>query len=114
MSHDYSDYILDLLSSWAKVNARKMFGGYGIYRQGKMFAIIVDDTLYFKVSDTNRPDYEAAGTSPFTYTSKGKQITMSYWQVPDEVLEDSEKLSIWAEKAYQEALVGRRRGGLKK
>lgn len=48
MSRDYCDYAIDLLSPWAKVTARKMFGGYGIYRQGKMFAIIVDDTLYFK------------------------------------------------------------------
>lgn len=55
-----------------------------------------------KVGDTNRPDYEAAGASPFTYESKGKQVTMSYWQVPEEILEDPEMLKVWAEKAYQE------------
>jgi DNA transformation protein len=104
MSRDYCDYVVDLLSSWAKVSVKAMFGGYGMYRQGQIFAIVVDDTLYFKVGDANRPDYEAAGSSPFTYESKGKQVTMSYWRVPDEVLEDQETLSAWAEKAYRAAL----------
>ncbi len=51
MSSDFCDYVIDLLSSWAKVSAKAMFGGYGMYRQGQIFAIVVDDTLYFKVGD---------------------------------------------------------------
>lgn len=107
MSRDYADYIIDLLSSWARVTAKAMFGGFGLYRQGQIFAIIVDDTLYFKVGDANRPDYEAAGSEPFTYEAKGKRkIAMSYWRVPEDVLEDAESLGAWAEKAYRVALGG--------
>lgn len=105
MSRDYCDYVIDLLSPWAPVTAKGMFGGYGMYRQGQIFAIVIDDTLYFKVGEKNRPDYESAGSSPFTYVTKRKKIVMSYWRVPDEVLEDWEALPIWAEKAYQTALL---------
>ena len=101
MSRDYCDYVIDLLSPWAEVSAKAMFGGFGIYRQGQIFGIILDDMLYFKTDETNRLDYESAGTLPCTYESKGKQIVLSYWQVPDEVLEDEEMLKVWAEKAYQ-------------
>ena len=106
MSRDYADYVVDLLSPWARVTAKAMFGGFGLYRQGQIFAIIVNDTLYFKVGDSNRPDYETASSSPFTYEAKGKKIVMSYWQVPEEILEDSESLGVWAEKAFKAALAG--------
>lgn len=109
MSREYCDYVVDLLSSWGPVSAKAMFGAYGLYRQGQMFAIVDDDTLYFKVGDDNRPDYEATGSSPLTYESKGKQIALSYWRVPDEALDDPETLSEWAEKAYRVALAQRQR-----
>lgn len=100
MNNEYCDYLIDLLAPWAIVTAKGMFGGYGLYRHGQIFGIVIDDTLYFKVGDLNRADYEAAGSEPFTYEAKGKRVAMSYWQVPAEVLEDSETLCSWAEKAY--------------
>ena len=69
--------------------------------QSRIFAIVVDDTLYFKVGDANRADYEVAGALSFTYESRGKRVKISYWRVPDEVLEDEDQLRIWAEKAWQ-------------
>lgn len=109
MSRDYCDYVIDLLSSWGKVTARAMFGAYGLYREGRMFAIVDEDLLYFKVGNPNRSDYKAAGSSPLTYKSKGKKIALSYWRVPDEVLEDEETLIAWAEKAYCVSLAQGRR-----
>lgn len=107
MSREYSHYIIDLLSPWAHVTAKAMFGGFGLYRGGQIFAIIIDDTLYFKVGDSNRADYEAAGSEPFTYEAKGrKKASMSYWRVPEEILEDAESLGVWAEKAFRVALGG--------
>jgi len=110
MSREYSHYIIDTLSSWARVTAKAMFGGFGLYRGGQIFAIIIDDTLYFKVGDSNRPDFEAAGSEPFTYQAKGKKkIAMSYWRVPEDILEDAESLGAWAEKAFRVALGGGRK-----
>ncbi len=104
MPSDYVDFVLDALADWHAVASRRMFGGYGLYRQGVMFALIVDDTLYFKVDDSNRKDFEQAGAGPFVYHAKGKPVSLSYWQVPPDVFEDSEQLGAWAQKAYQAGL----------
>ena len=100
----FKDYVLDQFKQVSGVAARAMFGGFGIYKAGVMFGLIADDELYLKVGDANRPDYEARKSHPFTYEGKGKPMTMSYWRVPDDVLEDPDLLKGWAIKAYDVAL----------
>ena len=67
---NYVEYVLDQLSSFARVTSRRMFGGVGLYADGHFFALILD-TLYFKVDDSNRADYLARNCRPFQY-SKAK------------------------------------------
>lgn len=104
MSQDYIDHVIDMLASWSPVTARKMFGGCGFYRDGLMFGIYAGEAIYFKVDDSNRSDYEAAGAEPFSYEAKGKRVTTSYWQVPADVLDDENPLGEWATKAYAAAV----------
>jgi DNA transformation protein and related proteins len=102
-----AEYIIDQLRDWAPVTARRLFGGWGVYRGPLMFGLIARDTLYFRVDAANRPDYEAAATGPrpFTYTmSNGKTAAMAYYEVPPDVLEDVEALPQWAAKAEAAAL----------
>ena len=103
----FVDYVVnDLLSGFRGVRSRAMFGGYGIYKDDTMFAIIVDDELYYKVGDSNRKDFEKLGSEPFTYTAKGrkKPVTMSYWKLPAEVMDDLQVLEEWTDKAMQTAI----------
>jgi DNA transformation protein len=80
------------------LRARSMFGGVGLYSGPRFFALIDDDTLYFKVDDTNRPDFEARGTGPFRPGGPGGEV-MQYYEVPADVMEDAELLQRWAERA---------------
>ena len=74
-----------------------MFGGVGIYSADLFFALIAEDKLYFKVDDTNRPDFEVAGMSPFyPYDSP---TPMGYWELPPGVLEVEKDLAVWVDKA---------------
>ena len=101
-SHFVEYVVEDLLNGMDGVSARAMFGGHGIYREGVIFGIVVEDTLYFKVDETNRKDYEAAQSRPFTYQAKGrKKVSISYWEVPAEILDDREALAEWAEHSRQ-------------
>ena len=75
-----------------------MFGGVGIYANQLFFALIDDDTLYFKVDDSNRPDFERLGMKPFQPYGEGGEI-MQYYQVPSDLLEDLEALRPWVEKS---------------
>ncbi len=99
---DFVRYVTeDLLAAMEGVTARAMFGGWGLYKDGVIFGIIVDDVLYFKVDETNRADYEAEGSHPFTYQAKGrsKPTEMSYWEVPARLADDREEATALAEKS---------------
>jgi DNA transformation protein and related proteins len=91
--------VLDQLSrAIPGIRSRSMFGGVGIYSGQLFFALISDDTLYFKVDESTRPDFEARGMGPFRpFGDEGG--TMMYYQLPEDLLEDPEALRPWAEKA---------------
>ncbi len=105
---EFTDYACELLSRAGSVVARKMFGGYGLYCDGVMFALISDDVLYLKADDVNRPDLERAGAAPFAYEAKGRRTIMSYWRAPDAAMESPEEMAPWARAALAAALRARR------
>ncbi len=98
VSDNFLEYILDLFSAWGKVSARRMFGGAGLYRDGKMFGLVADDVAYLKVDETNKEIFLAAGSSPFK-PYPDKPATMSYFEIPPDILENPEKLLEWAKES---------------
>jgi DNA transformation protein len=103
-SSEFVEFVLENLQPLGGVSARRMFGGWGIYKDGVMFALIAHETLYFKVDDGNRQAHEAAGLPQFTYTDKGKPIRMPYREAPPEGFDDPEILCAWARDAHAAAL----------
>ena len=102
-AHSFHDYVLyDLLRNISGVTSRAMFGGWGLYKDGVIFAIIADGALYFKVDGSNRADFEQLGSQPFVYgQGNHKPTTMSYWLVPEEVMENKEELEKWIERSVR-------------
>ena len=98
VSDDYLTYVLEQLGGVGSVQARRMFGGAGIYCRGVMFALVADDVLYLKVDDSNREDFERAGMAPFRPFAD-KPTVMSYHEVPVDVLEDRDRLARWSRRA---------------
>ena len=103
-----SDRLIDRLSPLGEVTARPLFGGHGIYNGATMFAIVVDDSLYFKADDLTRPAFAARGLKPFAYTARGRTMTMQYYEAPPEVFEEPEAMRSWAQQALQVALRARK------
>jgi len=102
VSPEFRDYVLDLLEPLGAVRARAMFGAAGLYLDGTFFAIIAGDVLYLKADEASRGAFEAAGASPFApFADKAR--TLSYYEVPGEVMEESERLCAWARRAWQAA-----------
>ena len=98
VSTGFRTYVLDQLSQVAPVTTRPMFGGLTFFHQGRAFALIAEERLYFKVDDSNRPDFEAAGMGPFLpFGDPAKP--MAYYELPAEVLEDDDLLPGWVHKA---------------
>ena len=77
------------LARLGDISIRKMFGGYGVFEAGTMFALVDSQGgIFFKVDSTNLERYEEAGST--------KHGRMPYYRVPDVVLGDEHTLQEWA------------------
>jgi DNA transformation protein and related proteins len=101
---EYVEYLKEVLEEFGPVTLRKMFGGYGVYYKGLMFALVSDDTLYLKADEKNSVYFRKAGLSQFEYNKNGKVVKLSYYQAPDEIMENHEEAAIWAQRSYAAAL----------
>lgn len=109
VSPSFGAFALDQLARIVPgIRARSMFGGVGIYAGDLFFALIDEDTLYFKVDDATRPDFEALGMGPFRPGGPTGEV-MQYYEVPAEVLEDADALRPWADRAVAVARRKRRK-----
>ena len=81
-----------------------MFGGAGIFRDGLMFALVSDNEVYLKADSETAERFRAAGSQQLVYARDGKSAAMSYWRMPDEALDDPERVKVWADLAFEAAL----------
>jgi DNA transformation protein len=99
VSPSFRTFVLEQLGrSVPGIRGQSMFGGVGIYARDLFFALIADDTLYFKVDESTRPEFEARGAAPFRPYGEHGEV-MQYYRVPEDLLDDAELLGQWAEKA---------------
>jgi len=98
VSDEFADFVIDQLSGWGEVSVRRMFGGAGLYCEGRMFGLIADDVAYLKADDSNRADFLQAGSSPFQ-PFPDKKTTMPYYDIPADVLESRDDLAEWAQRS---------------
>jgi DNA transformation protein len=98
---DYRAAVERKLALVTPVESKSMFGGVAIYSQGLLFAMIDDDKLYFKIADSNRPDFEAAGMTQFVPFPGARP--MAYFELPGGLIDDPDRLRSWVEKALAAA-----------
>ena len=101
---EFVNHVVEMMQTVGPVNAKRMFGGHGIFLEGLMFGLIADNDLYLKVDDKNRDDFTTRGLEPFSYFKKEKEFKLSYYQAPEEALESAEVMREWGNKAYEVAL----------
>lgn len=103
VSDTFKTYVLDQLGRLRPdIRSRGMFGGIGIYAGERFFALIDDDTLYLKVDDLNRPDFEKEGMGPFQPFGPGGEV-MQYYELPAGLLDEPDELRPWVESAIDVA-----------
>lgn len=98
----YLNYVQDQLSGFGDFETKKMFGGVGFFKEGLMFGMIGNGVFRLKVDAHNQALYEQHGMTPLMSNTKKK--SMPYWQVPEEVLEDTNELKKWALQSYEAAV----------
>jgi DNA transformation protein len=99
------DGIEEMFQALGPVTIRRMFGGKGIYHQGRILAIDFRDEILLKADSVSAPDFEAAGCRQWTYEGKkGTPVKMPYWSVPEAAFDDPDEMAIWVRRAYEAAL----------
>jgi DNA transformation protein len=106
---EFVETLVARLTPLGSVHAKSMFGGYGIFKDELMFVLVAFDEVYFKMDKDNRAQFEDANGEPFVYVKNGKSMNMSYWRLPEGVLDDDDALLIWAHIGYEAALRNRRK-----
>jgi DNA transformation protein and related proteins len=106
----YVEYLQEVFEQFGPITARRMFGGYGIYHRGVMFALVADETLYLKADADNMSHFEEAGLGPFEFSKQGKVVKLSYYAAPDEIFDDSNEAATWALRSYEAALRSQKKG----
>jgi DNA transformation protein and related proteins len=97
---ELTDHVMEMLAPLGAVEANHFFGGIGIRHDAILFAMIMDETLYFRVDAESRPRYEAAGSEAFSYeTRNGSRAIEGFFTVPEELFDEPEDLRAWARTA---------------
>ncbi len=110
MALDDPEAIRELFSSFRSVSVRRMFGGHGVFLDGMMFALEADGEMYLKADDLTIPKLAAENSEPFVYKAKGREISLSYWKLPERLYDEPDEFAAFARDAFEAA---RRAAGAK-
>jgi DNA transformation protein and related proteins len=111
-SAEFLDLLVDQMARFGSVTWRRMFGGAGLYADGLMFALVVDDTLYLKADPASEHLFAAEQLPAFTYATRdGRRSVMSYRRAPERCLDDPEEMQRWCATALEAARRARKPSG---
>lgn len=99
-----NDAIRDMFVSLGEVTIKRMFGGKGIYHQGKILALEFSGDILLKADAQSAGEFAEAGASQWIYAGKNKPVAMPYWSIPDDALDDPDEMSKWVALAWAAAL----------
>ncbi len=98
-SDSFLDFVLEQLAALEGLRSKRMFGGHGLYSGEAFFGIVYDGRLYFKTNADTLSEYLQHNAAVFAPSEK--QVLKNYREVPIDILEDSERLLLWARRAAQ-------------
>ena len=101
---EFVSYLVDLLQCVGPTIAKRMFGGHGLFIEGLMFGLIADGILYLKANEESRQEFIDKGLPAFTYLKKDKLCSLSYFQVPEESMDDPKIMEYWGNLGFRAAL----------
>ena len=103
-SDSFAEFLREQLAPLGRMTLRRMFGKTGVFCDGVMFAMVTDDTLYFRVDDHNQAAFqEARSFPPLSYRKQGATIDLAFWRAPERLFDEPDELVTWARVALAAA-----------
>ncbi len=100
VSPEFREHVLELLEPLGAVSVKRFFGGAALVLGAAQFGMIMGETVFLRVDDSNRDDFVEAGSRPFGYTTKVRKVTVAtYYSLPDELIDDRDALLEWARRS---------------
>ena len=100
---EFVEYLREVFEPFGSIQARKTFGGYGVFCDGIMFGLVADDTLYLKADEVTAEHFVSRSLEQFEYDKGNTVVKMSYYLAPDEIFDDPEEVTLWAHRALEAA-----------
>ena len=108
-SGEFVAHVKDLLGDIPNVVVKPMFGGHGIFRENVMFGSLARDVMYLRADGDRAAQLKADGSEQFGFEMGGKAMTMPYWTVPSNALDDRDSMTELAVAAFADALAADRK-----
>ena len=103
-ANEFIEFLHEVFEFFGPIQAKRMFGGYGIYHDGLMFGLVIANQLYLKTDAENITFFQDKGLGPFIYDMKGKPVQLSYHQAPEAMLDERDVAAEWARRSWDAAL----------
>ena len=103
-SNSFAEFLREQLGPLGRVTMRRMFGKTGVFCDGLMLGMVMDDALYLRVDHHNRMAFkEAQSSPPLSYKKKGCTIDLAFWRAPERLFDEPDELVAWARAALAAA-----------
>ncbi|CAK1730194.1 TfoX/Sxy family DNA transformation protein [Vibrio crassostreae] len=83
---------MKLFQSLGKIKSRSMFGGFGLFADDTMFALVVNDQLHIRADRGTTKQFEQQGFQPYVYKKRGFPVVTKYFALPEGLWQDQEKI----------------------
>jgi DNA transformation protein len=100
----FVDSLHEVFQGLGRIQTRRMFGGHGVFHDGRMIALVLGDVLYLKADDQSAPHFDALQLPHFSYMRQGKPARLSYREAPADLFDDAELATLWGRRAWEAAL----------
>jgi len=104
MKNEFAEELHEVFERFGRIEVKRMFGGHGVFHEGRMLGLIANGRLYLKTDEATRAQFEAKGLAPFEYLRRGESTRTSYYEAPPEIYEDREEAARWARLAWEVVL----------
>ena len=99
-SDRFVDFADEQFAPLGEITARAMMGGWCLYCDGFVFALVASGALYLKGDELNIPRFNARGLLPFK-PFPDQDGAMKYFQAPPEIYEDAAAMREWVGGAVE-------------
>ncbi len=94
---------MKLFEPLGTIKSRSMFGGFGLFADETMFALVVNNQLHIRADQQTSADFDKQGLKPYVYKKRGFPVVTKYYAISNELWESSVHLLEVAKQSLEQA-----------